>query len=153
MANNEEIIKCGFQRWYVITFLVSLTMLLLLCALYIFRIFTYYGLIFSHILQLSFLVFFAACGGYYLLRILYYTITATEDGLTTGNIIGLNNSCKWEEIEGALNPLFCIPKDKKYLKLKNKKKLLIVMSMPNTKELLELIKLRVPNFKERRRIF
>ena len=116
-----------------------------------FSIFYVYKVLYGNLLvslNLSVILFIVVLGGFCFFKLLFYSVTATKKGLETAKPIGSNQSFTWEEIIEVRRPRFGIPYDFSYVISKNKEKLLLVRSMQNYKELVELIKTKAPNLQK-----
>ena len=115
-------------------------------GLYIFRV-IYYGQMSSQLFPCLFGFFVILIILLFLLKILFYSVTATKKGLITANIIKSNKFLQWNEIVEVRRPRFGIPVDASYVISRNEGKLLLVRSMKNYKELIQMIKDKAPNLK------
>jgi len=79
------------------------------------------------------------------IKLLFYSVTGTKRGLETNNIFGSNKIVKWDEIMEVRRPRFGIPNDFSYVISGKTEKLLLIRSMKNYKELIQLIKERAIN--------
>lgn len=84
---------------------------------------------------------------WFLLKILFYSITATDRGLKTDNIIGANKLFDWKDIIEIRRPRFGFPVNFTYVISKNKDKLFLIKNKKNYKELIKYIKENAPNLK------
>lgn len=82
-----------------------------------------------------------------LLRVAFYSVTGTDRGIITHNVIGQNKFFQWDEIVEVRRPRFGIPAAFSYVISKDKDKILLIRSMNNYKELVELIKTIASNLK------
>jgi hypothetical protein len=111
---------------------------------YILRV-IYYGQLSSQLFKCVFGFCVILIISWFLLKILFYSVTATEKGLITANIGKLSKFFQWNEIVEVRRPRFGMPVDASYVISKNKGKLLLIRSMKNYKELIQMIKDRAPN--------
>ncbi len=80
-------------------------------------------------------------------KTLYYTITATNKGLETDNIVGANKSYLWEEIIEVRRPRFGVPVNITYVISINEDKSILIRNRNNYKEIVETIKGKAFNLK------
>jgi hypothetical protein len=80
-------------------------------------------------------------------KTLYYTVTATDRGLETDNIIGTNKLILWEDIIEVRRPRFGFPVNFTYVISKNRDKLFLIRNKNNYKELIKYIKEKASNLK------
>lgn len=137
-------ITISFPKWFVIGISFCGIGTILICAYYIVWVF-HTGQLNSHILRCSFCFGFILVIFWFLLKIVFYSVIATERGLATSNIFKSSNIFLWDQIVEVRRPRFGIPYDATYVISENKKKLLLVRSMRNYKELVELIKVKASN--------
>jgi len=76
---------------------------------------------------------------------LYYTVSATERGLETDNIIGANRLMLWEDVVGVQKPRFGFPANTIYVVSKNGYKVSLIKNHTRFKELIEHIVKHAPN--------
>ena len=147
VKNHIANLKISFPRWFVI--------FLTFCGVFTIMFSTFYIAWVVYKNQLTSRPF--SCALFFILilsifwffsKILFYSVTATDSGLQTDNIVGSNKLFPWDEIVEVRRPRFRIPKDASYVISKNKDKLLLVRSMKNYKELIQLIKVRAPNLQK-----
>lgn len=143
IKNQNILIKVSSPSWLIILFIPCLIIALPLSIFYTALV------IYNNRLSVFgvFLLIFVLAG-FWFIKLLFYSVTATESGLETTNLLGSNKSFIWEEIVKVRRPRFGIPYDFTYVVSKNKGKLLLVRSMQNYKELIELIKVRAPNLQK-----
>ena len=138
--NQNILIKTSCPKWFVILGFICFVITLLFSAFYTVMVIYNNGLtvfgIFLLIVVLSEFLF---------IKLLFYSVTATEIGLETANLLGSDKSFVWEEIVEVRGSRFGIPYDATYVVSKNKGKILLIRSMQNYKELIELIKVKSPN--------
>ena len=77
-------------------------------------------------------------------KILFYSVVATESGILSFNSFGEGKLFDWTEIIEVKRPRFGIPYDFTYVISTDNEKMLLVRSMQNYKELIELIKAKAP---------
>ena len=82
-----------------------------------------------------------------LLKILFYTVTATKGGLLTDNLIGHKKYIRWGDILEIKKPSFGIPRDARYV-ITSDNKLILLRSMTNYELLIQLIKEKAPNLED-----
>jgi len=141
--NQNTLIKTSFPRWFVIFISFCLVITLPLSTIYTVVVIYNNGLSVFGILLLTFVL-----AEFWFLKFLFYSVTATEKGLEAANLLGSNKSFIWDEIVKVRRPPLGIPYDFSYVVSKNKEKMLLVRSMQNYKELIELIKVRSPNLQK-----
>ena len=147
--NQNALIKSSSPRWFVNWIIFCWVFLLLICAFYIFRIVTFYGLNYSHIVMCAFLIIITFGGVWFISCVLFHTTTATEEGIETTNpILKSKKSCTWHEIIDVRKPRLGIPASFRYAILEKNKKILLIKGIPNYEKIIELIKLRAPNLKK-----
>jgi len=147
VKKHSENLKISFPRWVVIFFSFCGIFTILFFAFYIIWV-VYNGQLSSQFFRCA--IFFSVILGAFwvFLKILFYSVTATERGLETDNIVGSNKLLLWDEIVEVRRPRFGIPVDFSYVISKNKDKLLLIRSMKNYKKLIQLIKLRAQNLQK-----
>lgn len=145
--NNSANLKISFPRWFrgFLTFCGIFTILLF--AFYIVWV-AYNGQLASRLLRCTVIASVIVGIVWFFLKILFYSVTATDSGLETDNIVGANKVLLWDEIVEVRRPRFGIPHDATYVISRNKGKVLLVRSMKNYKELIQLIKVRTPNLQK-----
>jgi len=143
---HSENLRISFPRWFVILLSFCGTVTIMFSVSYIGWV-IYSGQLTSRLFRT--VIFFSLVLGifWFLSKILFYSVTATEGGLETDNIVGSKQMFLWDEIVEVRRPRFRIPKDASYVISKNKDKLLLVRSMTNYKELVQMIKVRALNLK------
>ena len=139
-------LKVSFPKWFMIFVSICGILTISFCLFYIIWV-IYHGQLAYQLFRCSIFFSIILCGFWLSLKVLFYSVTATERGLETSNIVGPNKLFLWKEIVGVRRPRFGVPVDFSYVISKNKDKLLLVRSMKNYKELIELIKARAPNLK------
>jgi len=80
-------------------------------------------------------------------KILFYSVTATEKGLGTDNIIGANKFFQWEEIIEVRRPRFGFPLKFTYVIKKNKDIIFLIKNRKNYEVLVQCIKEKALNLK------
>jgi hypothetical protein len=143
---SNKIIKVSYPIWVLILFTF--------CGIGSIPILSYYiiwtiekSLFFSRLWQVLFCSIFIPAIIWFLFKITFYSVSATERGLETANIIGSKKYFQWGEIIEVQTPKFGLPFDISYVISINKGKLLLIRSMKNYKKLIQLIKLKAPNLK------
>lgn len=144
--NHSENLKTSFPRWFR-SFLTFCGMFMILFSMFYIVRATSKGLSASEIRNAAIFISIVLSGIWLFLKILFYSVTATDKGLETDNIVGSNKSFLWDEIVEVRRPRFRIPADFSYVISSNKEQLLLVRSMKNYKELIQLIKAKAPNLK------
>ncbi len=81
-------------------------------------------------------------------KTLFYTVSATDRGLETDNIIGAPQLLLWDDIIAIRRPRFGFPVNHTYVISKNEDKLLLIKSNDRYRELIEYIKENAPNLEE-----
>lgn len=140
----SEQVKASFSRWFIILFLIGGIVLLLILAVCIFKVIQHpYG---SNLLKAGLLFVVMVGEVYFLLKVICYSVTATEKGIETYNIVGSTKKIiLWDSIVEVRGPRFGIPKDAGYIITKNREKVLLVKSMKNYGKLIEVIRSRAQN--------
>ncbi|MBN2179215.1 MAG: hypothetical protein JW743_07270 [Deltaproteobacteria bacterium] len=121
--------------------------MILLCGYYIAQV--YSANQWSHQLLKALLLFgivLLILGSY--AKTLFYTVSATERGLETDNIIGVPQLLLWDDIIAIRRPRFGFPLNHTYVISKNGDKLLLIKSNDRYKELAEYIRENAPNLEE-----
>jgi hypothetical protein len=137
-------LKSSFPKWFVIFLSFCGTTTILFSAYYIGWVI--YSNEFSSKLLTCFILFvLIASILWFFVKILFYSVTATERGLEARNLFEWKRNIDWEEIENIRRPHFGIPKDISYVVSKTGKRLFLIKSMKNYKELVSLIKKKVPD--------
>lgn len=139
-------LKVSFPKWFVIFLGICGILTISFFLSYIIWV-IYHGQLASQLLRCAIFLSIILSGFWLSLKVLFYSVTATERGLETDNIVGASKSFQWDEIVEVRRPRFGVPVDFSYVISKNKDKLLLVRSMKNYKELTELIKTRARNLK------
>lgn len=144
MVDNILNKKIGFPKWFVILMVVDYAIVMPILLVYtFFSIYNNKGISIFSFFLLVFL-FLAA----WLFKYLFYSVTATSDGLVTDNKFGRNKSIPWSDIIEVRRPRFQIPYEFTSVISKNGDKLYLLKSMTYYKELIELIRERAQNLKE-----
>jgi hypothetical protein len=81
-------------------------------------------------------------------KTLYYTVTATDRGLETDNIVGTNKLFLWEEIIEVRRPRFGFPVNFTYVISKSEDKIILIRNRKNYIELIQSIKEKATNLKK-----
>ncbi len=144
MIERGKNLKMNFPIWLVISFSFCGVFTILFFAFYIIWV-LYNGQLASRLFNCSvgFVVILGAI--WVFLKVIFYSVTVTDEGLKTSNIIGKSKLFRWDEIVDLRRPRFGIPGDFNYVISRNNDSLLLVRSMQNYKELIDLIKVRSPN--------
>lgn len=140
-------LKVSFPKWFVIFISICGILTISFCLFYMIWV-IYHGQLASQLWRCAVLLSLLVIALWIFTKILFYSVTATERGLETANIVGASKSFQWDKIVEVRRPRFGIPKDASYVISKNKDKLLLVRSMKNYKELIELIKARAANLQK-----
>jgi hypothetical protein len=136
----------SFPKWLRITLTFCGTFTILFSVFYIVWA-TYNGQFFSQLLRCAIFFSMILGGFWFFAKLLFYSVTATERGLETDNILGSNKLFLWDEIVEIRRPRFGVPYDATYVISKNKAKLLLVKSMNNYSELIDVINVRAVNLR------
>ena len=146
-GNYSGILKSSFPRWFRVFLSFCEVFMILFSAFYIYRA-TSNGLTAVEIR--NFVIFSSiVLGGFWIFaKFLFYSVSATKRGLETDNVFGQKKLFLWNEIVEVRRPRFGIPYDFSYVISENQDKLLLVRSMKNYKELIQLIKARAPNLQK-----
>lgn len=144
--NHGKDLKISFPKWFFIPFGLGGIIILLTFIFYTARLIQSESSTFE-LLKVAFLFVVLLGWIFFFCKILFYSVTATERGLETDNLAGSKKIFLWDEIVEVRRPRFGIPKDANYVISKNRDKLLLVKSMTNYKELVQMIKVRAPNLK------
>ena len=80
----------------------------------------------------------------WLIPYLYSSIVATESGLSTTGPFRQNQHITWGEITSVGTPRFGIPKEFIYILSRSGERIVVVRSMEQYRELLDLIQIKVP---------
>lgn len=145
--NHSGYVKISFPRWFRIFLTFCGILTILFFAFYIVWV-VYNGQLASQLLSCAIFSSIILGGFWFFSKILFYSVTVTDRGLETDNIVGSNKLFLWDEIIEVRRSRFGIPVDFTYVISKNKGKLLLVRSMKNYKELIQLIKVRAPNLQK-----
>ena len=81
------------------------------------------------------------------LKILYYTVTASNRGLETDNIVGKKKAFLWEQIIEVRRPRFGFPVNFTYIISTNEDKIFLIKNRNNYKEIIQSIEENAPNLK------
>lgn len=143
---HSEYVKSGTSRWLRIlgTFCGVFTVLFFL--FYIFWV-VYNGKFVTQISRCVFLFIIILFIIWSFSKTLYYTVTATDRGLETDNIVGTNKMFLWEEIIEVRRPRFGFPVNFTYVISKNEDKIFLIRNRNNYKELIQSIKEKATNLK------
>ena len=148
LKENCTFLKVSFSRWYVA--LVGCCGLLTVVLSLAYLIYTVlHGEFFERLLRCSAFAVVLLSLLWFLARILFYAVYATERGIRTENILNKKELIPWDEIVEIKRPRIGIPKDAIYLITNNHQKILLIKSMNNYSRLLELIKTRAPNLRSK----
>ena len=96
----------------------------------------------------GFLLLLFLFGAFWLIKYLFYSVTATSDGLIADSKFGRNKNIPWHEIIEVRRPRFGIPYEFTSVISKNRDKIYLLKSMTYYKELIDLIKERAPNLRK-----
>ncbi|MGD9245788.1 MAG: hypothetical protein PVH36_12700 [Desulfobacterales bacterium] len=143
----NEGIKISYPMWFVIFISFCGIGTILICTYYIAWV-VFNGQLSSHLLRFLFLIILILAALWFLLKIVFYSVTATDRGIGTHNIAGANKFFLWDEIVEIRKPVFGIPHDAIYLISENKDKLMLLKGMKDLDEFIQLIKDRAPNLKK-----
>lgn len=142
MKSKENVLlKINYPKWalYFISF----------CWGSIFLFFIFFALKeiieFSFPIQMVVIICAILLSGVFIFKIFFLTVIATEKELKRTYPFITDKSFPWDEIIEVRRPRLGMPYDFSYVISKNKKKLLLIRSMENYKELVELIKAKAPN--------
>lgn len=144
--NHNGYVKISFPNWLRLFLTFCGIFTILFSAFYIVWV-AYNGQLASQLFRCAIFFSIILSGFWFFLKILFYSVIITDRGLKTDNIIGSKKSFLWDEIVEIRRPRFGFPVDFAYVISKNKGKLLLVRSMKNYKELIEMIRVRAPNLK------
>ncbi len=138
--------KIGFPKWFVIFMVIDYSIVMPILIVYtFFSIYNNRGIsLFSFVLL--FFLFLAT----WLFKYLFYSVTATSQGIVTDNNFGKNKTIHWDKIVEVRRPRFGIPYEITSVISKEGDKLYLLKSMTHYKELIELIKERAQNLKKYR---
>lgn len=139
-------VKISFPRWVSLPFSLGWIVILLTFIFYAVRLGSESSVL--ELLKSVLLLIILLAGFWFFFKLLFYSVTATENGLETANPFGSSKSILWDEIVEVRRPRFSIPYDFTYVISKNKDKLLLVGSMQNYNQLIELIKVKAPNLQK-----
>ena len=145
--NHSGYLEISFPRWFRMFLAFCGIFTILLFAFYIVWV-AYNGQLASRLLRCAISATVIVGIVWFLLKILFYSVTATDSGLETDNIVGANKVFLWDEIVEVRRPCFGIPHDATYVISRNKGKLLLVRSMKNYRESIQLIKDRAANLQK-----
>jgi hypothetical protein len=133
--------KIGFPKWFVIFMLVDYAIVIPILSVYtFFVIYNNKGITFYGFLLLLFLF-----GAFWVIKYLFYSVTATSKGLVTDSKFGRNKTVLWDEIVEIRRHRFGIPYEFTSVITKEGKKLYLLRSMSHYKELIEFIKSKAIN--------
>ncbi len=136
--------KTNFPIWFQIVFLVSL--LVMIESSYPFFIHTINSEITTRsLVGCSFYLIIISGGLWFLVRVVMYSVTASESGLTASCMMITKVHFTWDEILEIKRHRYLKSGDITYVILKNKKKLLLVRSMTNYEIIINLVKANSPN--------
>ena len=139
-------IKASYPVWFIISFSVCGIATILLCMIYTAWV-IYTGRLYSHLWKMLFMLVLMAASYWFLLKIVFYSITATDVGIETHNIVGSSKFFDWDEIVEIRNPTWGIPHDAIYVVSRNRSRIMLLKGMKNLEELINIIKLNSPNLK------
>lgn len=145
--NHNENLKISFPMWFRSFLTFCEIFMILFFIVYIFRAISN-GLSALEIRNAAISLSIVLGGLWFFSKILFYSVTGTDRGLETDNIVGSNKLLLWHEIVEVRRPRFGIPVDFTYVISENKGKLLLVRSMKNYKKLVDLIRLKAPNLQK-----
>ena len=141
---HNEILKSSTPRWLRIFGTFSGIVIVLLFGFYTVQF------IYNHpsdalILRalLLFGVIVLIVGSY--AKTIFYTVSATDRGLETDNIIGANQLMLWEDIVGVQKPRFGLPANTIYVVSKSGDKVSLIKNHTLFRELIEYIGEHAPN--------
>ena len=144
VENQNVLFKSSFPKWFVILGSICFVITLLFSTLYVVVVIYNNGISVFNMIILILL----SSGYWFFIKILFYSITATDRGLKSNNPLGSSKEFIWEEIVEVRRPYFGIPYDLTYVVSKNNGKLLLIRSMQNYKEIIELIKIKAQDLQK-----
>jgi hypothetical protein len=147
ITNEDQNLKISLPRFFFIPFTLGAILLLLALIFYASRLIQSEPTILDLIKVLFLFIIFLA-GSYFFSRILFYSVTAREIGLETHNIWGKKKVFLWKDIVQIRRPRFGIPKDASYVISSSEDKMLLVRSLKNYSELVQIIKVRAQNLQK-----
>lgn len=146
MTDSQNVIlKISFPIFFKIFLLICCVGILFLSGFYFYKIAT-------HQLQISYFIcsvflFLDLAGFWIILKLLFYSVTATNKGIEARNIVVRNIKIQWGDIIEIRRPRLGVPKDISYIITKNNNKLLLIRSMNDYSKIIKLIKERALNLK------
>ena len=144
VVSEDTLIKSSFPKWFKIFGSICFAITLLLFAFYTFSI------IYSNQISTSkiILLVLISLSLWFFIKLLFYSVTATEGHLKNTNPLGTSKKFTWKEIIEVQRPRFGIPYDFTYVVSNNNDKLLLIRSMKNYNELIEFMKVKAPNLQK-----
>lgn len=139
---STSFIKMKFPNWFRVFILICASGTTILAGLYLGNAIKNSQLL---VHPLKSLIFFALIFSSFwiVLKLLFYSLTVTNDGLIVNNIICSKKFVRWDEVVQIRRPIFRVPLDATYIILANGKKVLLVRSMENYKEVIQAIKAKI----------
>jgi hypothetical protein len=137
-------VKAGFPLWFRIFISFCWISVVATFAFFMFKTMPN-GLSWSEIKGCLIFIVIIAAGFWVIARFLFYSVTSTEDGLETNNLFHQCKLLPWDEIVEVRRPRFGIPYDFSYVVSRGRHKMLLIRSMRNYQELIDVIRARAGN--------
>jgi len=148
LQENSTILKVSFSRWYIV--LIGCCGFLTAGLSLAYIIYTVlHGEFLARLLRCSAFAILFLSILWFLARILFYVVYATEYGIRAKNILSKTEFIPWHEIVEIKGPKIGIPRDVINLITQDRRKIRLIKSMNNYSRLLELVKTRAPNLRSK----
>ena len=144
MSDADQDLRVTYPRWLLILFIPGWIIILLTFFFYT-RKFIEESLSVALLLKSSFLFIITLGGIWVILGVLFYSVTATRQGILATNLFGKDRFLPWHEIVEVRRPRFGIPQEITYVISQDKAKLLLFRSMKKYSTLIKIIKARASN--------
>lgn len=145
--NHREIVKIHFPKFISIPFILGGLAILTAIIFYASRLKQIEAFDLD-LLKLMFLLILFIVAIFFVLKVLFYSVTATDIGIETDNIIGTKKAFLWNDIVELRRPRFGIPKDASYVIASNDDKIMLIRSMRGYNELIKTVKIRAINLRK-----
>ena len=142
----KENIKINYPRWFSICMTFCGIVTIGICSTYIVWVIIN-GIFGQRLWRITFSASLITLITWFLLRIVFYSVQASEEGLRSNAIMGKRIFVAWKDIIEIRKPKFNIPHDAVYVITNSNKKLMLVKGMKNLDKMITAIKLNSPNLR------
>ncbi|MFH1673720.1 MAG: hypothetical protein ABIF87_09905 [Pseudomonadota bacterium] len=147
MKAHGNDVKVSLPKWFAILMVFCGSFTISISVFYIIRV-PDNGVSASELCKSVILLSFDLAIIWFFLKILFYSVAATERGLEANNLFGQKKIFLWNEIVEIRRPQLGVPVGAAYVISKNKDKLFLPRGEKNYNELVKLIKVKSPNLQK-----